>query len=41
MVKADAGLGKGWGGCPDLGPDILGSDSVGPVVYMDDDAAHW
>ena len=40
MVKADTGLGKGGGGCPDHGTDILGSDSFGPVVYMDDDAAH-
>ena len=44
MGEADAGIEQGGGGCRDLGPDILGGGSVGPVVqviHMDDDAAHW
>ena len=41
--KADMGLEQGRGGFPDLGPDILGSGSVGYFVqvrYVGDDAAH-
>ena len=41
--KADAGVEQGGGGCPDLGTDILGGDSVGNVVRVrdvGDDAAH-
>ena len=34
--EADAGIEQGGGGCPDLGPDILGGSAVGPVVrFMD------
>ena len=42
--KADAGLDQGGVGCPDLGTDILGGSSSGPLVqvrYVGDDAAHW
>ena len=34
MVKADAGLEQGGGGCPDLGPYLLGGGAVGPVVRI-------
>ena len=43
MGEADTGIDQGGGGCPDLGPYILGGGSVSPVVRvrdMGDDAAH-
>ena len=44
MGEDDRCLEKGGGGgCPDLGPDILGGGSVGPLVRVrdvGDDAAH-
>ena len=36
-------LDQGGVGCPELGPDILGGGSVGPILrvrYVCDDAAH-
>ena len=44
MGAADAVVEQGGGGCPDLGPDILGGGSVGTIVLvrdMGDDTAHW
>ena len=43
MGEADMSIEQGGGGCPDLGPDILGGGSVGIVVRVrdvGDDAAH-
>ena len=41
--EGDAGLEQGGGGCPYLGPNILGGGSSGPVVRvvdLGDDAMH-
>ena len=43
VVKVDRGLEQGGGGCPNFGPDIIGSGSVGYFVRardVGDDAAH-
>ena len=40
----DIGLGQGGGGCPDLGPDILGGGSLDTILQVRDvgiDATHW
>ena len=42
--KSDAGIEQGGIVCPDLGPDIHGGGSVGPVVqvrYVGEYATHW
>ena len=43
MGKDDAGVDQGGGGCSDIGPDIIGCGSIGPIVRvrdMGDVAAH-
>ena len=44
MGEADAGVYQGGGICLDLGPDILGSGSVGPFVRVrnvGDETVNW
>ena len=43
MGEAVSGIDQIWCGCPDLGPDILGGGSVGPVARVrdvGDDSSH-
>ena len=44
MGTADEGSGKRGGGCPDLGPDILGGGPVSETIRvgeMVDDPTYW
>ena len=44
MGANDKGAGKRGGGCPDLGPDLLGGGPVGNAVQvgdLGDEPTHW